>query len=85
MVCCCWQCSVTGLIEVQLCWWHVWRLDVMLNKFYMPAVKFADVLTGSDNRSKGCGIVEFENPQEAADAINKLHNSQVGCGLVCCA
>jgi hypothetical protein len=25
---------------------------------------------------QGCGIVEFENPQEAADAINKLHNSE---------
>lgn len=40
-------------------------------------VKFADVLMGNDNRSKGCGIVEFENPQEAADAINKLHNSEL--------
>ena len=26
---------------------------------------------------QGCGIVEFETAQEAADAINTLHDSQV--------
>lgn len=41
-------------------------------------VVYADVLRepGSD-RSKGCGIVEFETPEEAARAIRDLHNTVI--------
>jgi len=40
-------------------------------------VVFAEVMMepGSERRSKGCGIVEFETPEEAARAIVELHDS----------
>lgn len=40
-------------------------------------VVFAEVMMepGSERRSKGCGIVEFETPEEAARAIIELHDS----------
>lgn len=37
----------------------------------------ANVLTGDDGRSKGCGIVLFQRPQDAQRAIRELHNSQL--------
>ncbi|CAG9465155.1 unnamed protein product [Pedinophyceae sp. YPF-701] len=41
------------------------------------SVKYAEVLTGHDGRSKGCGIVEFEQPEEAARAIRELNDTEV--------
>mmetsp|Transcript_6253 Transcript_6253/g.16132 ORF Transcript_6253/g.16132 Transcript_6253/m.16132 type:complete len:250 (-) Transcript_6253:380-1129(-) len=40
-------------------------------------VVFAEVMMepGDQRRSKGCGIVEFETPEEAARAIMELHDS----------
>jgi RNA recognition motif-containing protein len=40
-------------------------------------VVFAEVMMepGNERRSKGCGIVEFETPEEAARAIIELHDS----------
>lgn len=35
----------------------------------------ADIITGSDGRSRGCGVVIYQKPQEAARAIRELHNS----------
>lgn len=32
-------------------------------------------MTGDDGRSKGCGIVQYQKPQEAARAIRELNNS----------
>jgi RNA recognition motif-containing protein len=42
-------------------------------------VKYADVLRegGIGSRSKGCGIVEFETPEEAAAAIEKLNHAEL--------
>lgn len=39
-------------------------------------VLYADVIRGPDNRSKGCGIVEFENPEDAMSAIQTLNDSE---------
>ncbi len=43
-------------------------------------VRFADVLreAGPGSRSKGCGIVEFETPEEAAEAIQQLNDTELG-------
>jgi len=37
----------------------------------------ADVLEGSDGRSKGCGLVEYSNAGDAAHAIRTLHDSNL--------
>ena len=38
----------------------------------------ADVMTeGEGGRSKGCGIVEFETPQQAGNAIITLNNTMI--------
>ena len=37
----------------------------------------ADVLEGSDGRSKGCGIVEFANPLEASNAISTMTDTEI--------
>ena len=43
------------------------------------AVRHADVLRepGPDGRSKGCGIVEFETPDDAAAAILELNDAEL--------
>jgi len=37
----------------------------------------ADILTGEDGRSKGCGIVSFQRPNEAARAIREMQNTML--------
>jgi len=37
----------------------------------------SNVLTGEDGRSKGCGIVLYQRPQDAQRAIRELHNSEL--------
>ncbi len=37
----------------------------------------ADILQGNDGRSKGCGIVIYQNPKEAQRAIRELQNSEL--------
>jgi len=37
----------------------------------------ADVITGGDGRSKGCGVVTYQKPQEAARAIRELQDSML--------
>jgi RNA recognition motif-containing protein len=37
----------------------------------------ADILMGADNRSKGCGIVEFSLPEEAQLAITTLNDTEL--------
>lgn len=42
------------------------------------AVKYADILReGGGNRSKGCGIVEYETPEAAAAAIQCLNHTNL--------
>ena len=38
-------------------------------------VLHADIMLGADGRSKGCGLVTFANPHDAARAISTLHDS----------
>ncbi len=46
-------------------------------------VVYADVMRGPDGRSKGCGIVEFSTPEEAALAIRTLNDREIRCdGIV---
>lgn len=37
----------------------------------------ADVMTDQGGRSRGCGIVEFANAEQAAQAIEQLNNSEL--------
>eukprot|EP01138_Halocafeteria_seosinensis_P004221 gb/GECG01004316.1/.p1 GENE.gb/GECG01004316.1/~~gb/GECG01004316.1/.p1 ORF type:complete len:364 (+),score=33.91 gb/GECG01004316.1/:1-1092(+) len=39
------------------------------------SVAHAKILTDKEGRSKGCGIVEYESPQDAENAIALLHDS----------
>eukprot|EP00747_Dinoflagellata_sp_TGD_P218809 gnl/TRDRNA2_/TRDRNA2_91014_c0_seq1.p1 gnl/TRDRNA2_/TRDRNA2_91014_c0~~gnl/TRDRNA2_/TRDRNA2_91014_c0_seq1.p1 ORF type:complete len:483 (+),score=85.23 gnl/TRDRNA2_/TRDRNA2_91014_c0_seq1:46-1449(+) len=45
-------------------------------------VAYADVMRDIDGRSKGCGIVEFERHDDAAQAITELHDSDLGGRLI---
>ena len=40
-------------------------------------VLHADVLQGPDGRAKGCGIVEYQAPHEAQQAIQALHDTEL--------
>jgi len=40
-------------------------------------VLYAQVMTEPDGRSKGCGIVEYQTPQEAQDAIANLTDTEL--------
>lgn len=37
----------------------------------------ADVMTDQGGRSRGCGIVEFADPEQAGQAIEQLNNSEL--------
>ena len=37
----------------------------------------ADIISGGDGRSKGCGVVTYQKPQEAARAIRELQDSML--------
>ena len=41
-------------------------------------VVYADVMSDETGRSKGCGIVEFERPDEALRAIGTMSNTNIG-------
>lgn len=61
-----------------LAWKTSWQ---QLKDFFstVGTVKYADVLRegGPGSRSKGCGIVEFELPEEAAAAIQQLNHAEL--------
>jgi len=40
-------------------------------------VRYASIMTHPDGRSKGCAIVEYSNPGEAAAAAETLNNSEI--------
>ncbi len=42
-------------------------------------VVYADVMRGPNGRSKGCGIVEFSTPEEAALAVRALNDREIRC------
>lgn len=45
-------------------------------------VVYSNVMENEDGRKKGCGIVEFEKPEEAASAIENLHDTMLDGRLV---
>ncbi|KAL4458907.1 hypothetical protein ABPG75_013772 [Micractinium tetrahymenae] len=62
-----------------LSWQTSWQ-DLKDHFSTVGRVRFADVLreAGPGSRSKGCGIIEFESPDEAAAAIQQLNDSELG-------
>eukprot|EP00283_Hemiselmis_rufescens_P003452 CAMPEP_0173420996 /NCGR_PEP_ID=MMETSP1357-20121228/2264_1 /TAXON_ID=77926 /ORGANISM="Hemiselmis rufescens, Strain PCC563" /LENGTH=59 /DNA_ID=CAMNT_0014383853 /DNA_START=24 /DNA_END=200 /DNA_ORIENTATION=- len=40
-------------------------------------VTYADVLSGPDGRSKGCGLVEYSSPDQAQRAIAELNDTEL--------
>lgn len=41
-----------------------------------PVVR-ADIMAGPDGRSKGCGIIEYQRPEDAVEAYNRLNNTML--------
>jgi len=66
----------TRLYVGNLAWDVAWQ---DLKDHFKPcgAVVRADVLEGSDGRSKGCGIIEFADPRDAARAMDTLNDSEL--------
>ena len=57
--------------------WGVTWQDLKDHFRVAGSVIYADVMKDGD-RSKGCGIVEYERPEEALHAISTLSNSTLG-------
>jgi RNA recognition motif-containing protein len=57
-----------------------WRVNWQDLKDHMRAageVTRADIMTGSDGRSKGCGIVEYSSAEEAQKAVLTLNDTEL--------
>jgi len=59
-----------------LSWSVAWR-DLKDHMTSAGEVLRADVLTGYDGRSKGCGIVEYATVEEATGAVETLNNTDL--------
>jgi len=59
-----------------LSWECQWQ-DLKDHMRSVGEVMHADVLTGPDGRSKGCGLVEFSTPEEAQRAIAELNDTEL--------
>mmetsp|Transcript_4587 Transcript_4587/g.10176 ORF Transcript_4587/g.10176 Transcript_4587/m.10176 type:complete len:486 (-) Transcript_4587:282-1739(-) len=59
-----------------LSWSTGWR-DLKDHMKACGDVLRADVMQTHDGRSKGCGIVEYSSPEEAARAVEELNNSEL--------
>lgn len=61
-----------------LAWTTTWQ-DLKDHFSQIGPVKYADVLreAGPGSRSKGCGVVEYSTPEEAAASIQKLNHSEL--------
>eukprot|EP00629_Pelagomonadales_sp_RCC1024_P017454 CAMPEP_0119261084 /NCGR_PEP_ID=MMETSP1329-20130426/1247_1 /TAXON_ID=114041 /ORGANISM="Genus nov. species nov., Strain RCC1024" /LENGTH=341 /DNA_ID=CAMNT_0007260581 /DNA_START=36 /DNA_END=1061 /DNA_ORIENTATION=- len=59
-----------------LSWGTAWQ-DLKDHFGACGTVVYADVMKEPSGRSKGCGIVEFEDPAEAAAAIETLNDSEL--------
>jgi len=57
-------------------WGTSWQ-DLKDHMKSVGTVTRADVMTGSNGRSRGCGIVEYSTAQEAAEAIRRLNDSEL--------
>ena len=52
--------------------------DHFSNAMGGECVRFADILTSRDGRSKGCGIVTFNSSEDAKKAIETMHDTEIG-------
>lgn len=59
-----------------LSWSTGWR-DLKDHMKACGDVLRADIMQTHDGRSKGCGIVEYSSPEEAARAVEELNNSEL--------
>jgi len=59
-----------------LSWDVVWQ-DLKDHMREAGEVLFAEVMTGGDGRSKGCGIVEYATAEQAAEAISTLNDTDL--------
>ena len=59
-----------------LAWTVSWQ-DLKDHCRTIGPVTHADVMQESDGRSKGCGLVTFQNPRDADRAIQELHDSEL--------
>jgi len=57
--------------------WDVAWQDLKDHMRQAGDVVFAEVMTESDGRSKGCGIVEYQTPEEAQEAIRTLTDTDL--------
>jgi RNA recognition motif-containing protein len=57
--------------------WDVSWQDLKDHMRSAGEASFAEVMQGSDGRSKGCGVVEFKSPEEAKVAIETLNDSEL--------
>ena len=57
---------------------YPWRVQDLKDHFKQCGLIIrADVLEGPDGRSKGCGIVEFADPLDAANAITTMTDTEI--------
>jgi len=71
------QSLSTGRLYVGNLSWNVAWQDLKDYFKQCGHVVRADVMTGSDGRSKGCGLVEFETPEQAMTAIATLNDTEL--------
>lgn len=57
--------------------WHLEQKVAAPRETQVGNVRYAEVLLEPSGRSKGCGIVEFEDANEAAAAIRELNDSEL--------
>ena len=69
--------GATRVYVGNLSWETSWQ-DLKDHFRSVGEVTHADVMQGSDGRSKGCGLVAFANAHDAASAISTLHDSVLG-------
>eukprot|EP00586_Coscinodiscus_wailesii_P014736 CAMPEP_0172495502 /NCGR_PEP_ID=MMETSP1066-20121228/71422_1 /TAXON_ID=671091 /ORGANISM="Coscinodiscus wailesii, Strain CCMP2513" /LENGTH=215 /DNA_ID=CAMNT_0013267223 /DNA_START=40 /DNA_END=684 /DNA_ORIENTATION=- len=57
--------------------WDVAWQDLKDHMRQVGEVAYAEVMTESDGRSKGCGIVQFENEEDVEKAIEELDGTEL--------
>lgn len=56
---------------------HISSLDLKDHMKSVGHILRADILEGPEGRSRGCGIVEYAEPRDAAKAVQTLNDSEL--------